>query len=156
MLDAWKLWPAPLPGDFYATSPLLGIFGNEPKTYVSPWRLANVLAIVYPVLTSAGMARVARRAALRPVVACGRHSLPVFALGCVLALVGRLVFHTAGVTAAAQVAVNAVGLGAMLALGLALDARRAARAARQTPETAADAPQPAAPNAFASDGSAPA
>ena len=156
VLDAWKLWPAPLPGDFYATSPLIGIFGNEPKTYVSPWRLANVLAIVYPVLTSAAMARVARWAALRPLAACGRHSLPVFALGCVLALVGRLIFRTAGVTVGAQVGVNAVGLGAMLALGLALDARRAARAARHPVELVPDASNCAAPSAIASGGSTPA
>ncbi len=128
VLDAWKLWPAPLPGDFYGTSPLLGILGNEPKTYVSPWRLANVLAIAYLVLTSKLMVRVARLRILSPVVACGRNSLPVFALGCVLALVGRLIFRTAGVTVPAQVLVNVVGLGAILALGLALDARRSRRA----------------------------
>lgn len=154
VLDAWKLWPAPLPGNFYGTSPLLGFFGNEPKTYVSPWRLVNVLAIVYPVLTSCGMARVARWGPLRPVVACGRHSLPVFALGCVLALIGRLIFHTAGVTVTAQVTVNAVGLSAMLALGLALDAYKAVRTARQPVKLVPDAPQPTAPSLLASDGSA--
>ena len=130
VLDAWKLWPPPLPGDFYATSPLIGILGNEPKTYVSPWRLADVLAQVYIVLTSPAMAAVARSRALRPVVACGRNSLPVFAVGCALALVGRLIFRTAGVTVAAQVMVNVAGLGALLAFGLILDARKAARSSR--------------------------
>ncbi len=139
VLDAWKLWPPPLPGDFYATSPLLGIFGNEPKSYVSPWRLADVMAQVTIVLTSARMTAVARWAVLRPVVACGRNSLPVFALGCVLALVGRLIFRTAGVTVTAQVAVNAVGLGALLAFGLILDARKAARAPRPHGEMTPDA-----------------
>ena len=143
VLDAWKLWPQPLPGDFYGTSPLLGMLGNEPKTYVSPWRLANVLALAYIVLTSPAATRMARHAALRPVVACGRHSLPVFALGCILALIGRLIFRTAGVTVPAQVAVNAVGIGAMLVLGLALDARRAARAAPKQGEMTPDAPRPA-------------
>ena len=143
VLDAWKLWPPPLPGDFYATSPLLGIFGNEPKSYVSPWRLADVLAQVYIVLTSPRMASVARWPALRPVVACGRNSLPVFALGCILALVGRLIFRTAGVTVTAQVLVNAIGLGSLLVFGLALDARKAARAPRPHGDLTLDAPRPA-------------
>ena len=143
VLDAWKLWPPPLPGDFYATSPLLGIFGNEPKSYVSPWRLADVLAQVYIVLTSPGMASAARCRVLRPIVACGRNSLPVFALGCVLALFGRLIFHTAGVTVATQVLVNAVGLGALLACGMILDARKAARVARPHGEMLPDAVHPA-------------
>lgn len=143
VLDAWKLWPAPLPGDFYPTSPLLGIFGNEPKSYVSPWRLADVMAQVYIVLTSPRMAAVARWRVLRPVLACGRNSLPVFALGCVLALVGRLIFRTAEVTVTVQVLVNAVGLGALLALGLILDARKAGRVPRPHGEMTPDAVRPA-------------
>lgn len=142
VLDAWKLWPAPLPGDFYGTSPLLGIFGNEPKTYVSPWRLANVLAIVYLILTSTRMTNWARWPALQPLVACGRHSLPIFTLGCILALVGRLIFRTAGVTVTAQVVVNVVGLGAMLMVAIALDARKAGRVRRPTGEMTPDASRP--------------
>ena len=139
VLDAWKLWPAPLPGDFYGTSPLLGFFGNEPKTYVSPWRLANVLATVYLVLTSASMTGMAHWPILRPLVACGRHSLPIFTLGCVLALVGRLIFRTAGVTVTAQVIVNVVGLGAMLIFAIDLDARKAGRVQRPTGDMTPDA-----------------
>ncbi len=144
VLDAWKLWPPPLPGDFYGTSPLLGILGNEPKTYVSPWRLADVLALAYLVLTSSVMIRVATWRYVRPVVACGRNSLPVFALGCILALFGRLTFKTYGVTVDAQIAVNALGLGAMLVQGVALDARRARRATRPQGEMTPDARRPAA------------
>ncbi|WP_237480310.1 OpgC family protein [Lichenibacterium dinghuense] len=143
VLDAWHLWPQPLPGDFYATSPIIGILGNEPKTYVSPWRLADVLAQVYIVLTAPRMLAVARSAALRPVLACGRNSLAVFSLGCVLALAGRLIFRAAGVTVATQLLVNIVGLGALLAAGLALDARRAARAARAPAGLTPDAVRPA-------------
>lgn len=143
MLDAWKLWPAPFGLDLYSTSPALGIFGNEPKSFVSPWRLFNVLAWVYLVLTSPWMVRTAQWAALRPVVACGRNSLPVFALGCVLALFGRLIFRTYGVTLAAQVAVNAVGLGAMLLFGLYLDSRKAGRAPRPRGEMTPDVPRAA-------------
>ena len=144
VVDAWKLWPAPLPGDYYGTSPLLGILGNEPKTYVSPWRLFDVLALAYLVLTSAVMTRVAAWPVLRPIVACGRNSLPVFALGCILALFGRLTFQTYGVTVDAQVAVNLLGLGAMVVQGVALDARRARRATRLQDEMTPDAPRTAA------------
>ncbi len=143
VLDAWKLWPPPLPGDFYGTSPLLGILGNEPKTYVSPWRLCDVLALAYLVLTSAGMTRIAAWPVLRPVVACGRNSLPVFALGCILALFGRLTFQTYGVTVDAQIAVNALGLGAMLVQGVVLDLRRARRALRPYGEITPDVPHSA-------------
>ena len=149
VLDAWHLWPQPLPGEFYATSPLIGILGNEPKTYLSPWRLADVLAQAYIVLTAPRMLAAAQFPALRPVVACGRNSLPVFALGCVLALLGRLIFRTAGVTVSTQVLVNAVGLGALVATGMVLDARKAARtasashAARLLEEMPPDAARPA-------------
>ena len=127
-LDAWKLWPSPFGPDFSATSPTLSIFGNEPKTFVSPWRLMNVLAWTYLVLTSRRMIGLAEARVLRPVVACGRHSLDIFAVGCVLALFGRLIFRTYGVTMSTQVLVNAIGLGTMLVLGVVLDRRRTARA----------------------------
>ncbi len=143
VLDPWKAWPSLLPVDLYPTSPLLGMFGNEPKSYVSPWRLADVLAEVYIVLTSARMAGVARWRVLRPVVVCGRSSLPVFALGCLLSLIGRLIFRTVGVTVGTQVLVNAVGLGVLLALGWILDARKAARAPRPHGDMTPDAARPA-------------
>ncbi len=130
MLDPWRLWPATFPADFSGTSPILGIFGNEPKTFVSPWRLLDVLAMVYLVLTSAGMARVSRWPAFRPVVACGRNSLQVFAAGCILSLFGRLIFLSYGVTVPTQLIVNVAGFGVMLLLAWALDAAKAERAAR--------------------------
>ncbi len=143
VLDAWKLWPPPLPGDFYATSPLLGIFGNEPKTYVSPWRLFDVLAIAYLVLTSEGMRQVATWRPLHPLLACGRNSLSVFALGCILSLFGRLTFRTYGVTVDSQIVVNVLGLGVMLMLGVALDTRKVRRASRQHEEITSHVPREA-------------
>jgi hypothetical protein len=56
--------------------------------------------------------------------ACGRHSLEVFAVGCVLALFGRLLFRTFGAGPAMQITVNAVGLAIMCLVGLWLDRRR--------------------------------
>jgi hypothetical protein len=126
-LDAWKLWPAPFGPDFPGMGPPFAIFGNEPKTFVTPWRLVNVLAITYLVLTSPGLMTVARSRLLGPVVACGRNSLNVFALGCILALFGRMIYKTYEVTAATEILVNVTGLGAMLMLGVALDRMKAGR-----------------------------
>ncbi len=126
-LDAWTLWPNPFGADFSGTSPALAMFGNEPKTFVSPWRLCNVLAMTFLALTSPKLASLARHAILKPILACGRNSLQVFALGCVVALVGRLTFRSYGVTTLTQVLVNTIGLGSMLLLGLILDRIKAGR-----------------------------
>ena len=109
------------------------------KTDVSPLRLLHVLALVYLVLTWDGFRNVTRWAPGRWVEACGRNSLEIFSLGTLLSLLGRLVFRTYGASWEMQVAVNLVGLTAMVALGLALD--RARRKARSTPLR----PQRAAP-----------
>ena len=126
-LDAWALWPNPFGADFSGTSPALAMFGNEPKTFVSPWRLCNVLAMTFLALTSPTLASLARHAILKPVLACGRNSLQVFALGCIVALVGRLTFRSYGVTTLTQVLVNTIGLGSMLLLGVILDRIKAGR-----------------------------
>jgi hypothetical protein len=53
---------------------------------------------------------------LRPIDVCGRHSLEVFAIGCVAALFGRLVFRTYGAGVASQIGVNARGGGALVVI----------------------------------------
>jgi hypothetical protein len=53
--------------------------------------------------------------------ACGRHSLQVFSLGTLLALVGTLAISTFGGAWPMQVAINAIGLGSMLAAARALE-----------------------------------
>jgi len=130
-LDAWKLWPAPFGSDFPGMGPPFAIFGNEPKTFVTPWRLINVLAITYLALTSSGLGTVARSRLLGPVVACGRNSLYVFALGCILALFGRMIYKSYEVTAATEILVNVTGLTAMLVLGVVLDRMKADRPVRR-------------------------
>jgi hypothetical protein len=64
---------------------------------------------------------------LRPVDVCGRHSLEVFAIGCVAALFGRLIFRTYGPDLLAQIAVNAIGFAAMWLVAIYLDRRQAER-----------------------------
>lgn len=102
------------------------LFGNEPKCFVTPWRVIHVLALAYLALTSSTFTAVARSALLRPVLASGRHSLTIFASSCILALIGRIVFNDVSDGTFMQGCVNAFGLSAMLWLALALDRRKLA------------------------------
>ncbi|MBV8095292.1 MAG: OpgC domain-containing protein, partial [Acetobacteraceae bacterium] len=112
------------------------------KTTLSALRLLHILAMAYLALSSARMRDLAQRPILAPVVACGRHSLEVFTAGTLLSLIGRLIFRTYGAGWAVQVAVNAVGLAAMVALALMLERARARARARVT---APAAPRPLRP-----------
>ncbi len=100
------------------------LFGNEPKCFVTPWRVFHVLALAYLALTSSTFTAVARSALVSPVLAAGRHSLTVFASSCILALIGRIAFNDLSDGALVQGSVNAFGLGAMLWLALLLDRRK--------------------------------
>ena len=100
------------------------LFDNEPKCFVTPWRVFHVLALAYLALTSSTFTAVARSALVRPVLASGRHSLTVFAASCLLALVGRLALSDISDGALMQGCVNGLGLGAMLWLATVLDRRK--------------------------------
>jgi hypothetical protein len=94
------------------------------KTSLNILRLLDMLALAYLVLSSEKMRLLARHRLLRPFEACGRHSLEVFAAGCVFALFGRLIFRTYGPGPLLQIAVNAIGLIGMCLLALYLERRR--------------------------------
>jgi len=94
------------------------------KTTLAPLRLLNVLALITLALGSARFRGLVERPALWPLVVCGRHSLEVFSLSTVLAMLGHLIFRTYGITVATQVMVNGVGLGLMIVLAVALERRR--------------------------------
>ena len=94
------------------------------KTTLAPLRLLDVLAFMTLALGSARFRALVERPALWPLVVCGRHSLEVFSLSTVLAMLGHLIFRTYGVTVATQVLINGVGLGLMVVLALALERRR--------------------------------
>jgi hypothetical protein len=91
------------------------------KSHLNVLRIVDVLALFYVLMSSAWVRSVAKSALLRPVDACGRHSLEVFGLGCLLALFGRLVFRTDGVSMATEFGVNLIGLALMCGAGLWLD-----------------------------------
>jgi hypothetical protein len=105
----------------------LASFAPPDKTALAPARLLDILAIVYLALSSPGLRRLALHAWARPLVACGKHSLEVFTLATLVALVFRLLFHELGPVWQLQVLVNVVGLGAMVMLGLLLEGKLAPR-----------------------------
>ena len=94
------------------------------KTVLAPLRLVNILAFVYLALTSEGLRTVAARPVLAPIIACGKHSLEVFAVGTLLSLVGRLLFETFGTTLLLQLLINGVGFLVLFWLGWVLEPGR--------------------------------
>ncbi|MET0428243.1 MAG: OpgC domain-containing protein, partial [Microvirga sp.] len=60
---------------------------------------------------------------LRLIDACGRHSLEIFAAGCLAALIGRILYRTFDATWPLQTAVNLGGIAVMLLLAKFLDDR---------------------------------
>jgi hypothetical protein len=103
--------------------PNLAPISMEPpdKTHLGVLRLLHALALVYVVLSWRGWTGTGRSLLLRGAEVCGKHSLEVFSLGTVLALVGRLAFRTFDDTWQMQVIVNVIGLGAMIGLGALLE-----------------------------------
>lgn len=94
------------------------------KTHLGLLRLLDVLALAYLIFSSDRLRSLAGGRWLKLLDACGRHSLEVFATGCVLALLERLLFRTHGSALELQIAVNAVGLAAMFLVGWWLEQQR--------------------------------
>ncbi len=101
------------------------------KTSLAPLRLVNILAVAYLALSSVRFRAVAASRFFQPVDLCGRHSLEVFATGCIAALFGRLVFRTFGNGPALQILVNGIGLLAMWSVAALFEAHKAATQRRR-------------------------
>ncbi|MWV23968.1 OpgC domain-containing protein [Methylobacterium sp. 2A] len=101
------------------------------KSHVGPLRLLDILALMYLFLSAPAVARLCRWRRLRLIDACGRHSLEIFAAGCMAALIGRILYRTFDATWPLQAAVNIGGLAAMLGLAHILDARARRQDARR-------------------------
>jgi len=99
-------------------------FDAPDKTELPILRLLDILALAYLLFSSRWLRAFAGYGIFRPLEACGRHSLEVFAVGCVAALLGRLAFRTFGAGLAAQIAINALGLGAMFVAAAWLEGER--------------------------------
>ena len=112
----WAHWQLPNLRPFNVAAP--------DKTHLAALRIFNILALAYPLLSSPRLRVLASRHSLRPLEACGRHSLEVFAVGCICALFGRLLFRTYGAGFDTQVAINIIGLTMMCLVGLWLERGR--------------------------------
>ena len=106
------------------------------KTLLAPLRLLDVLSLVYLLLSSDRLRMLAGRWFFRPLEICGRHSLEVFAVGCIAALLGRLLFRTYGAGIEAQIAINVVGIAMMCIVSLWLENRRTSRSIQSSPGVA--------------------
>lgn len=110
----WAAWHLPDLRPFTIATPS--------KANLSVFRLADILALAYLLLSSPIFLFWASRRTFRALDLLGRHSLEVFAIGCVAALLGRLLFHTFGPTVSDQIVVNALGFIAMWAVAYWRDA----------------------------------
>jgi hypothetical protein len=91
------------------------------KTQLSALRLLDILSLAYLLLSSGWLRALAARRVLHPLEACGRHSLEVFAVGCIAALFGRLLFRTYGIGLETQIEINVVGIALMCVVALCLE-----------------------------------
>ncbi len=98
------------------------------KTHLAFWRVLDILAWMQIIFSAERTRAWAASRWARAMEACGRHSLDIFALGCLLALFARMLFRTFGRDWSMQAGVNLFGLGAMCLVALWLDrpARRVA------------------------------
>lgn len=108
------------------------------KTNLAPLRLANFLALalatVYFVRPDSGFLR---WRVCAPIIRCGQHSLYVFCLGIVLAVLGHFVLSQFYGEIPMQILVNLVGFALMIATASLLAWYKAA--SREKPATAAPA-----------------
>lgn len=104
------------------------------KSNLALLRVLHIMALIYVALTSPWLTRQLRYRWVRAVEACGKHSLEVFSLGTVIALVSRLVFRTFGVTWELELVVNLVGMSLLIAFAHVLEQRRARRISVASPD----------------------
>ncbi|MCJ2125534.1 OpgC family protein [Methylobacterium sp. J-077] len=133
----WRNWAAALAGAYLAFGLLQGgswaewglpdlrplAIGAPDKSHVAPLRLLHILALTYLIFSAPAVRRVSGWRGLRLIDACGRHSLEIFAAGCLAALIGRILYRTFDPAWPLQIAVNLAGLTVMLGSARLLDAR---------------------------------
>jgi hypothetical protein len=94
------------------------------KSNLAPLRLLHILALVYLALSSPGFLALVRRGWLAGIDACGRHSLEIFSLATLLAVVGGLLTTTFGTYWQIQIAINGVGLAMLIGAAKLMEVRR--------------------------------
>ncbi len=100
------------------------LLGQMSRSYLSPWRLAHIVALGYLAMTLLSpKSPWLTHAWARGVGRCGRHSLEIFCLGTVLSLTGWVVLAEAGDGLVAQILVNTIGIGILWGTAWALSQR---------------------------------
>lgn len=133
----WKEWHLP--------SLRFVVMATSNKTHLEIYRVLDILALMQVVFSARNTRAMAKHWTARAFEACGRHSLDIFALGCLLALLGRLVFRTFGRAWTMQVGVNATGLIVICVVALLLEARARRRKPVQAGVPVAGVPVAGAP-----------
>lgn len=92
------------------------------KTYLSPLRIINVLALLYvfAFFVSPRAPWLKRRLA-EMCISCGRHSLIVYGVGLALSCVGFVIIQESGVPNVANLAVNILGIAILFMTAALLD-----------------------------------
>ena len=102
----------------------LDLLGSMDKTYLSPWRLVNVVALGYlAIILLSPQSQWLSRAWATGIGRCGRHSLEIFCLGTVLSFAGWVVLVEAGNGFVLQILVNIIGIGILWGTAWALALR---------------------------------
>lgn len=110
-LETWRIVPR-------------NTLGPIDKAYLSPWRLAHIVALGYlAIVLLSPQSGWLCRAWARGIGHCGRHSLEVFCLGTVLSFTGWVVLAEAGYGIVLQAIVNAIGIGILWGTAWALAQR---------------------------------
>ncbi len=100
------------------------------KTYLSPLRIINVLALLYVFAYFVPpRASWLRKGLAEMCIACGRHSLTVYGLGLFLSCVGFVFTQESSFKSIANITVNVVGISLLFLTAMALDWRDEARRA---------------------------
>ncbi len=100
------------------------LLGPMNKSYLSPWRLLDVVALGYLVMTLLSpQSPWLSRAWAAGIARCGRHSLEIFCLGTVLSFAGWVVLAEAGASYMLQALVNLAGIGLLWGTAWALAQR---------------------------------
>ena len=95
------------------------------KTFLSPLRVANVVALLYLfVFFVPKQAKFFSTRAASLFLACGRNSLPVYGVGVVLSCAGYVALSESDATNMTSIAVNVLGIFSLFMLACVLDWRR--------------------------------
>jgi hypothetical protein len=117
------------------------------KTYLSPLRIVNVLALLYVfAFFVSPRAPWLKKTVAEMCISCGRHSLTVYGVGLMLSCVGYVIIQESGAPNIANFAVNILGIGILFLTAGVLD--RHANGRRAMPVSAIGAGNPV--NAVAS------